>query len=131
MTPTILAVDDNEIHCYAIVRMLEHEGFHVLHTGTGTRALLLTTEHKPDAILLDINLPDVNGFEVCRRIKADPDTRNIPVIFHTATSATASAQTHAELVGASAFLTYPVSTEHLLMVLRGALKSSMRSQERG
>lgn len=130
MKPTILAVDDNEIHCYAMVRMLEHAGFRMLRAGTGTQALLMVTEHKPDAVLLDINLPDVNGYEVCRRIKAESDTRHIPVIFHTATDATAGAKTHADLVGAAAFLTYPIQQEHLLMVLRGTLagKSSPKRE---
>lgn len=128
MPDTILAVDDNEIHCYAMVRMLKHAGFKVMHAGTGTQALLMVMEHKPDAVLLDINLPDVNGFEVCRRIKAESDTQHIPVIFHTASSATAGAKTHAELVGASAFLTYPIQPEHLFTVLRGALAASSSSK---
>lgn len=133
MNPTILTVDDNEIHCYAMARMLEHAGYKVLRANTGTRALVMVMEHKPDAVLLDINLPDVNGYEVCRRIKAESDTRHIPVIFHTATDATAGAKTHAELVGSSAFLTYPIQPDHLLTVLRGTLAgrgSSRRATER-
>ncbi len=121
MKPTILAVDDNESQCYAIGRILHHAGYNVIHAGTGTQALLLTLEHKPDALLLDINLPDVNGFEVCSRIKADPDTRHIPVIFHTASHGTATAKLQAEIAGATAFLTYPVERQHLLTVVKGTL----------
>ena len=124
MKATVLAVDDDEIHCYTLVRMLEHAGYHVIHAGTGNKALMMTFEHNPDAILLDINLPDVNGFEVCSRLKADPKTKDIPIIFHTATNATAGAKSHAELVGASAFLTYPIYVEDLLMVLSGTLAKS-------
>src|SRR5215831_11020986 len=121
MTPIILTVDDNEIHCYALVKTLESAGFDVIHAHTGNEALALVLEHKPHAIVLDINLPDVNGFEVCLRIKEDPNTRHIPIIFHTATSPTATARGHAESVGASAFLTYPVDPEHLITVVRGSL----------
>ena len=55
------------------------------------------------------------------RLKANPETSHIPVIFHTATDATAVAKSHAEMVGAAAFLTYPIYPEHLLVVLRGTL----------
>lgn len=121
MKPTILAVDDNEIHCYTLIRTLEHGGYRVLHARTGSHALTIALKDKPDAILLDVNLPDVNGFEVCARLKADPETRNIPVVFHTATNGTSAARNHAEMVGAAAFLTYPIHSDHLLLVLRGSL----------
>src|SRR5262245_3654182 len=121
MTPTILTVDDNEIHSYALVRILKSAGFDVIHAHTGTEALTIAFGLKPNAIVLDVNLPDLNGFEVCLRIKDDPLTREIPVIFHTATSPTATARGHAESVGASAFLTYPIDPEHLVTVVRGSL----------
>ena len=114
---TVLCVDDNEIHCYAMVKTLQHAGYNVVHAGTGTEALLKTLEHKPDLVLLDINLPDVNGYEVCSRIKANEETSHIPVVFHTATDCTAGAKMHAEMLGAAAFLTYPVSHTQLLMVI--------------
>jgi CheY-like chemotaxis protein len=121
MTPIILTVDDNEIHSYALVRILKSAGFDVIHAHTGTEALTIAVGLKPNAIVLDVNLPDLNGFEVCLRIKDDPLTRDIPVIFHTATSPTATARGHAESVGASAFLTYPIDPEHLITVVRGSL----------
>lgn len=124
MQPIVLAVDDNEIHCYTIVKILEHAGYRVIHASTGNKALMMALEHKPDVVLLDINLPDVNGFEVCSRLKADPQTQDIPVVFHTASNATAEAKNHAEMVGASGFLTYPIFAEHLLTVLQGTLAKS-------
>jgi CheY-like chemotaxis protein len=74
----------------------------------------------PDVILLDINLPDVNGYEVCSRLKQDAITKSIPVVFHTATESTGPAKSYAETVGASAFLTYPIDSTQLAMVIRGA-----------
>jgi len=128
MKPTVLAVDDDQIHCYTLVKILKRAGYHVIHAATGTKAITMTVAHRPDAVLLDVNLPDVNGFEVCSRLKADPETRDIPVIFHTASNATAAAKNHAELIGAAAFLTYPILTEHLLTVLSGALAKSARGE---
>ena len=74
----------------------------------------------------DINLPDISGYEVCSRLKSDGTTRNIPVIFHTATDATGVAKTRAEFLGATAFLTYPVQTEHLITVVRAAAIGNTR-----
>src|SRR5215471_6929691 len=127
MNPTILAVDDNEIHCYALVKTLESAGFNVISAVTGNQALALALLHRPHVMVLDINLPDVNGFEVCYRIKNDPETRDIPVIFHTATSPTGAARGHAESVGAAAFLTYPIDAEHLVTVVRGSLAKNGHS----
>lgn len=131
MTPTILAVDDNEIQSYTMGKILENAGYRVLHASTGSQALMMTLEHRPEAVLLDINLPDVNGFEVCFRLKADPQTRDIPVIFHTATHGTAEAKFHAEMVGSAAFLTYPIKPEHLLTVVKGSLAKHFADGDAG
>jgi CheY-like chemotaxis protein len=79
-------------------------------------------------VLLDINLPDISGYEVCSRLKSDETTRNIPVIFHTATDATGVAKTRAELLGATAFLTYPVQTEHLITIVSAAAIRNTQSR---
>lgn len=121
MKLTILTVDDNEIHGYALGKILESAGFNVISATTGSQALALVSEHKPDAVVLDINLPDVNGFEVCFRIRNTPATNGVPIIFHTATMPTGPARSHAESVGGTAFLTYPVDADHLITVLRGSL----------
>lgn len=116
----ILAVDDNEIHCYALRRVLEHEGFEVCMAHTGSDALSMVLNEKPDVVLLDINLPDVNGFEVCTRLKRDDSTRSIPVVFHSATESAGEAKSYAQSVGASGFLTYPINAALLTSVIRGA-----------
>jgi CheY-like chemotaxis protein len=68
-------------------------------------------------ILLDINLPDVNGYEVCRRLKANSATSAIPVVFITAISQHPHAKTMADSVGASAFLFYPIEKDQLKTVI--------------
>ena len=116
---TILEVDDCEAQNYALTRMLEKAGCKVLRAFTGSEALALASE-KPDAVLLDINLPDINGFEVCRRLKSDPTTSGIPVVFLTAIY-DASAKAMAESVGAKTLLHYPVEEAQLHAVLEGQI----------
>jgi PleD family two-component response regulator len=80
---TVLAVDDNEAHNYALSRILGRSGSTVLRAFTGQQALDLA-KRQPNLILLDILLPDLDGFEVCRLLKSDPVTSGIPVVFITA-----------------------------------------------
>jgi CheY-like chemotaxis protein len=119
---TILCVDDNQIHCYAITRSLQHSGYATLVAGTGAEAVAQARTNKVDLVLLDVNLPDFDGFEVCKRIKSDPQTSRIPVIFHTATSANATTSLRAEMVGGAAFLTVPIEPDELLTVIQGCLE---------
>lgn len=117
----ILAVDDNAAHCYALSRVLSSEGFSVLHAHTVREAEVLTEAQRPRLILLDVHLPDGNGYEFCRRIKSDPKTAGIKVVIHTATDANWSGKQEAEAAGASAFLTYPITRKNLVAVIRGVL----------
>jgi len=116
----VLAVDDNEMHCYALRRVLEHSGFEVFVAHSGSDAINIARDQKPDVVLLDINLPDVNGFEVCSRLKQDAATRGIAVVFHSATESTGPAKSYAATVGGSAFLTYPIDPSQLATIVKGA-----------
>jgi len=82
---TILVVDDRPAASYSMARPLAAAGFDVRETATGRDALRLARLHV-DAIVLDIVLPDMDGFDVLRRLKADPETSDIPVILKTAAS---------------------------------------------
>src|SRR5688500_12116529 len=77
----VLNVDDYEAGRYATSRVLRQAGFDVAEAATGTDALRLVVSEHPDLVLLDVNLPDVDGFEVCRQIKTHPDTSTIPVLY--------------------------------------------------
>lgn len=77
----ILNVDDHDAGRYARTRFLTRAGFYVDEARTGEDALSAVRKRPPDLVLLDINLPDIDGFEVCRQIKSDPETARIPVIF--------------------------------------------------
>jgi len=124
----ILAVDDNQMHCYALRKVLEHSGFEVLEAYSGADALELAQQGRPDVVLLDINLPDLSGYEICTRLKQDERTRRIPVVFHTATESTGAAKSYAESVGASGFLTYPIDSTQLAVVLKGAATRAAAGQ---
>ena len=117
---TILEVDDCEAHNYAVSRMLETAGCKVLRAFTGAEALSLASQ-KPDAVLLDVNLPDLNGFEVCRRLKRGTDTAAIPVVFLSAMHRDGEAKAMSERVGADVILFYPVENHQLIAVLEGQI----------
>lgn len=82
---TILVVDDQPANLQILLTFLKQCGYHTRVADTGERALTtLGKEEKPDLILLDVMMPGIDGFETCRRIKANPGTCEIPVIFMTA-----------------------------------------------
>ena len=80
----ILLIDDNEANLGVLANYLKRLGFKILTARNGGMGLQRAQLAKPDLILLDVLMPDIDGFEVCRRLKADPDTQEIPVIFITA-----------------------------------------------
>lgn len=85
---TILIVDDNEMTLQVLTHYLKGFGFKILGTQNGEEALQQASENQPDLILLDIIFPGIDGFEICRRLKRDQKTKEIPVIFMTALSDT-------------------------------------------
>ena len=117
---TILAVDDNEAHRYFVCRALEQAGFRALAVGDGASALQQAQEH-PDLILLDACLPDMTGFDICRRLKSNPATSKIPIVMFSAISQSGSAVNDAMQLGASGFLFFPMSAEQLVAVVNGTL----------
>jgi len=117
----VLTVDDNEIHCYSLRKLLASAGFDVSFAHSGREALAVFQQTHPDAVLLDVGMADMDGFEVCNAIRADPGNNCVAVIFHSA-SGHASSSPHSNDTGADAFLTYPVDSEHLLSVIRGCIQ---------
>ena len=78
--PHILVIDDNSHARRAVQAVLERQGFDVLTAPGGEEGLTLASEAKPDLIILDIVMPKMDGYEVCRRLQQDPETAHIPVI---------------------------------------------------
>ena len=81
---TILIVEDNELNLKLLKDILDFQGYSTVVTGLGAAAVDLARQHRPDLILLDIQLPDISGEEAARRLKADERTRAIPIIAVTA-----------------------------------------------
>ncbi len=86
----VLVIDDSEPIHKLIVARLRPEGLEVMGEMDGARGLERAIEDAPDLILLDVGLPDMDGFEVCRRLKEHSTTRDIPIIFLTGTTSTES-----------------------------------------
>jgi len=124
---TILNVDDNVEHRYAISRVLTGAGFEVIEAGTGAEALDRAPRLRPSLIILDINLPDMLGFDVCRQLKANPVTRDIPVIHISATYPTHMADMESKNSGAGRFLRHPQNVYEVVRVVHQELRRSVRT----
>src|ERR1044071_3633362 len=119
---TILNVNDNEASRYATSRILHRAGFNVLEAGNGTDALQIVREDLPPLVIMDINLPDMSGVEVCRRLKADPATSSTMVLQMSATNIAVVDRVNSLAAGADSFLVEPVEPEELEAVSRALLR---------
>jgi PAS domain S-box-containing protein len=124
----ILHVDDNPTTRYTIGRTLGREGFKVMEAATGGEALRLAKEG-PDLVILDVKLPDIGGFEVCRRIKADPTTATLPVLHLSATYVTDEAQATGLDSGADGYLVQPVDPRVLVASVKALLRLRRAEEE--
>ena len=103
---TVLVVDDESINLHALKQILQTQ-YRLIFAMDGQKAIALSHEQKPDIILLDIMLPDISGFEVCEKLKTNPLTSKIPIIFVSAMSETAD-EAHGLEMGAVDYITKPV-----------------------
>jgi two-component system, sensor histidine kinase len=119
---TILNVDDNEKGRYLVTRQLRHAGFHVVEAATGQEALDKVSTERPDLVLLDVKLPDIHGFEVCRRIRSNPKTASTTVIHLSAHVMDSSDKVRGLEGGADAYLTEPIESSELVATIRSMLR---------
>ncbi|MFK7699779.1 response regulator [Pseudomonas caspiana] len=118
----LLIVDDNAATRYALRRRMERHDFIVSEAGTGTDGLEQIAAQVPDALILDVNLPDMSGFDIVRLLRAEPRTALLPVVHVSAASIqTADIVTGLE-AGADAYLVHPVDPDVLLATLRTLLR---------
>jgi twitching motility two-component system response regulator PilG len=117
----VLIVDDTKTLLSVIQIYLMGWGLEFVEAYDGLEGLRKARESRPDLVISDVRMPEMNGFELCAALRADPALRATPVVLLTALSDVASRE-QGILVGASAFLTKPVSVENLRSVVRKALK---------
>ena len=120
-TPKVLVVDDNEHNLELLLAYLEDIDCDCLSAVDGTEAVDMVRAHMPDLILLDIMMPKMSGFEVCRRLKADPATEHIPIIMVTALSELGDIERAIDS-GTDDFLSKPVNKLELLTRVKTMFK---------
>ena len=125
---SVLVVDDERDILELVKYNLDKEGYHVTVVATGEDALAATRTKMPDIVILDLMLPGVDGLEVCRRLKGDPKTRNIPIVMLTAKGDEADVVTGLEL-GASDYVTKPFSPRVLTARIRAVLRRGDEAED--
>ncbi len=118
---SILYVDDDNANRLAFSMVLRSAGFLTREAATGSDALRMAAE-RPDLIILDVNLPDIDGFEVCRRIKAHPATSSIPVLHMSAVYVRSEDKTHGLEGGADGYLTKPIEPDEVVATVHALLR---------
>jgi len=113
----VLVIDDNKAHAEGLAELLCLAGFEAWHVLSGNDGIESARTLNVDAVLLDMNLPDMNGFEVCRRLRRDPRTASIAVVFHTAQGSIPGARHEGD-----AFLTYPVAMSEVYATIRASIE---------
>jgi signal transduction histidine kinase len=119
----VLVVDDNDLARYAKLRTLRAAGFATIESGTGTEAMRLVAERKPRVVVLDVHLPDIDGWSVCRNLKSDPDTASTLVLQVSATFVTEEDTVRALDGGADACLTEPLEGPVLVATVRALIRA--------
>jgi len=120
--PTVLHVDDDELSRYVVARVLKKAGFEMTAAKTGEEGLQALADCPPDLIILDVQLPGMSGFEVCRAIKANPATAAIPVLHLSAHFTQGQDKAQGLDSGADAYLAQPVEPIELIATVKALLR---------
>ncbi|MCC6597584.1 MAG: response regulator [Alphaproteobacteria bacterium] len=124
---TVLIVEDNELNMKLFNDLLEAHGIGTLQTSDGRSVLELAREHKPDLILMDIQLPEVSGLDVTRWLKDDEELKHIPVIAVTAFAMKGDEQKIRE-GGCEGYISKPISVGKFMEVINGYLNPETESE---
>jgi two-component system, sensor histidine kinase and response regulator len=119
----ILNVDDYQPSLYARTKVLRQAGFSVLEASDGANALRMVSEQRPSLVLLDVNLPDMTGFEVCKRIRANPVIAGTTVVHVSASSSLSQHQVYGLDSGADSYMVEPVEPEVLIATVKAFLRA--------
>lgn len=113
MPKTILIVEDNDLNMKLFNDLLQANGYNTVQTKSGKEALQLTREHRPDLIIMDIQLPEISGLEVTKRLKADDELKDIPIVAVTA-FAMKGDEEKIRNGGCDAYIAKPISVSNFL-----------------
>ena len=127
--PNVLIVEDDRDGRRLYVEWLEHAGFRVSEAHNGLQALERAVESSPDVIVTDLHIPGIDGFELTRRLKQDPRTRNVPVLAVTGYAAFASDPDRARRAGCNEVLAKPCSAEDLESAVRRLIDNAASSRQ--
>ncbi len=122
----ILIVEDNELNMKLFRDLLEANGYRTLHTREGIEVPDLVRQHKPDLILMDIQLPEISGLDVTRTLKKDEELKHIPVIAVTA-FAMKGDEEKIRAGGCEAYLSKPIAVAEFLAVVKGVLERQSKA----
>ncbi len=120
-SPTILVADDEPVNLSLVMRRLEREGYQVVGAQNGQEAIDITRQTLPDLAILDVMMPVLDGLQVCRLLKADPLTRDIPVIFLSALNDTEEVVKGLS-IGANDYISRPFKAEELIARVHVAIR---------
>ena len=118
----ILLVDDNPVVLFKIAHVLHGAGYSVIEAKTGSEGLALARSEHPDLILLDVRLPDINGIEVCRRLKASPETSRLFVVMLSEKETSAESQAGGLEAGADSYIARPIENRELIARIQAMLR---------
>ena len=121
--PKILVVEDNEVIRNSLARRLQRRGYHVVMALDGRQGVTMAQAEAPDLILMDLNMPDLDGWEAARRIKAAPKTSGIPIIAMTAHAMSGDKEKALE-AGCDDYHSKPVEFPRLLTQMEAMLKKN-------
>ncbi len=117
MSKKVLIVEDNELNMKLFHDLLDSQGYETLQTREGLQALALARQHRPDLILMDIQLPEISGLEVTKWLKDDEELNHIPVVAVTA-FAMKGDEERIRQGGCEAYISKPISVAHFLETVR-------------
>ena len=117
MSKKVLIVEDNELNMKLFHDLLDAQGYETLQTREGLQALALARQHRPDLILMDIQLPEISGLEVTKWLKEDDDLAHIPVVAVTAFAMKGDEERIRE-GGCQAYISKPISVSHYQDTIR-------------
>ncbi len=126
----VLVVDDIQQNRYLLGMTLNAKGYEVISTKNGAEALEAAAKSRPDLIISDILMPVMDGFELCRRVKQNPDLNKIPFIFYTATYTDPRDEKLALSLGADRFIIKPQMPEVLLQTVDEVLEENRNKEEK-